>query len=74
LKAGVIGMKQEIIAGIILGIMGLCMLLLPPKTLWKITDGWKTKGAGQPTEKNIVIMRVLGTVFTMTGGALLIWG
>ena len=36
-------MKQEIIAGIILGVMGLSMLLLPPKTLWKITEKWKTK-------------------------------
>ena len=37
-------MKQEIIAGIILGVMGLSMLLLPAKTLWKITEKWKTKG------------------------------
>ena len=51
-------MKQEIIAGIILGVMGLCMLLLPPKTLWKITEKWKTKGAGQPSDKYIVIMRI----------------
>ena len=42
-------MKQEIIAGIILGVMGLSMLLLPAKTLWKITEkitGWA--GCGKP--------------------------
>ena len=67
-------MKQEIIAGIILGVMGLSMLLLPPKTLWKITEKWKTKGAGQPSGKYIVIMRILGVVFAAVGGGLLIWG
>ena len=67
-------MKQEIIAGIILGVMGLCMLLMPPKKLWKIMEKWKTKGDGQPSDKYIVIMRILGIVFAAVGGGLLIWG
>ncbi|MBQ6961230.1 MAG: hypothetical protein IJP78_09670 [Clostridia bacterium] len=44
-------MKQENIAWIILDVMGLSMPLLPPKTLWKITDQWKTKGDGEPSNK-----------------------
>ena len=48
--------------------------VLPPKTLWKITEKWKTKGAGQPSDKYIVIMRILGVVFAAVGGGLLIWG
>lgn len=67
-------MKQENIAGIILGVMGLGMLLLPPKMLWKITDQWKTKGDGEPSNKYIILMRVLGIVFAVVGGGLLIWG
>ena len=67
-------MKQEIIAGIVIGIMGRCMLLLPPKTLWKITEKWKTKGTGQPSDQYIVIMRILGIAFVATGIGLLIWG
>ncbi len=67
-------MKQEIIAGIVFCIMGLCMLLLPPGTLWKITERWKTKEDGQPSDKYIVIMRFLGVVFAVTGAGLLIWG
>ena len=67
-------MKQEIIAGIIFCVMGLSVLLLPPKTLWKITEKWKTKGDSQPSDKYIVIMRILGIVFAAVGGGLLIWG
>ena len=67
-------MKQEIIAGIILGVMGLSMLLLPPQMLWKITEKWKTKEAGQPSDQYIVIMRFLGVVFSVVSVGLLIWG
>lgn len=67
-------MKQEDIAGIIFCVMGLCMLLLPPKTLWKITQKWKTKGVGQPSDKYIIIMRILGVAFAAVGSGLLIWG
>lgn len=67
-------MKQEIIAGIIFCVMGLGMLILPPKTLWKITEKWKNKGNGQPSGKYAVIMRILGAVFAAVGGWLLISG
>ena len=67
-------MKQETIAGIIFCFMGLGMLLLPPKTMWKITDQWKTKEAGQPSDKYTAIMRVLGVVFAAVGVGLLLWG
>ncbi len=67
-------MKQEIIAGIVFCIMGLGMLLLAPGRLWRITEKWKTKEGGQPSDRYIVIMRILGAVFALTGGGLLIWG
>lgn len=67
-------MKQEIIAGFIFCVMGLSMLILPPQTLWKITDKWKTKGSTQPSPKYAMIMRILGAAFTAAGGWLLING
>ena len=67
-------MKQEIIAGIVFCVIGPCMLFLPSKTLWKITEKWKTKGTGQPSRKYTVMMRVLGVVFTAVGAGLVIWG
>ncbi len=54
--------------------MGLSMLLLPPKTLWMITEKWKSKGAGEPSGQYAVIMRVLGLLFAAVGVGLQIWG
>ena len=67
-------MKQEVIAGFIFCVMGLGMLVLPPKTLWKITEKWKTKGSGQPSDKYVLVARILGIVFAAVGGWLLISG
>ena len=66
-------MKQEIIAGIILCVMGLSLLVVPSGKLWAVTEKWKTKG-GQPSESYAVLMKILGAVFTVTGGALMIFG
>ena len=63
-------MKQEIIAGIILLIIGLGLLLLPPARLWAVTEKWKNKGGGQPSRIYIIVMRILGTVFAVVGMAL----
>ena len=67
-------MKQEVIAGIIFCVMGAAMLVLPPKTLWKIAEKWKTKGSGQPSDKYVLIARILGVVFAAVGGWLLVSG
>ncbi len=63
-------MKQEIIAGIMLLIIGLGLLLLPPARLWAVTEKWKNKGGGQPSRIYIIVMRILGTVFAVVGTAL----
>ncbi len=66
-------MKQELTAGIILGIMGLSMVLIPAARFWTITEKWKTKDGSQPSKTYAVVLRILGTVFALVGGALIKW-
>ncbi len=64
-------MKQEIIAGSILCILGLSLVLIPPEKLWIFTEKWKTKDGSQPSKGYAIVMRVLGVVFALTGGMLI---
>lgn len=66
-------LRQEFIAGIVLCLIGLCLLLIPNK-IWEITEKWKTKGGEQPSKSYVVIMRALGVVFIVVGGFLVISG
>ena len=66
-------MKQETLAGIVFCLMGISMLILPPGTLWRITEKWKTKGSGEPSRTYVVIMRILGIIFASVGGCFLIF-
>ncbi len=67
-------MNQELFAGIVLCIMGLCMLLISPLRIWAVTDKWKTAGARQPSRSFVIITRILGIVFLLAGGYLLACG
>ena len=62
-------MNQELIAGIVIGVIGLSLLLVPAGKLWAFTEKWKAKG-GQPSQSYAVLMRALGAVFSMAGAAL----
>jgi hypothetical protein len=64
-------MKQEIIAGIILCILGLSLVLIPSEKLWVITEKWKTKDGSQPSRGYAIVMRVLGVILALTGGMLI---
>ncbi len=64
-------MKQEIIAGIILCILGLSLVLIPSEKLWVITEKWKTNDGSQPSRGYVIVMRVLGVIFALTGGMLI---
>lgn len=64
-------MKQELIAGIILCMIGLSLVLVPPRWWWTITEKWKTKDGSQPSKGYCVLMRILGLVFALAGGALI---
>lgn len=67
-------MKQELIAGIVICLIGLCLLLVPIGRLWTITEKWKSKGKSQPSKSYTILMRVLGAVFTAVGAALIAFG
>ena len=65
-------MNQEIIAGIILCVIGLCLLFVSPNKIWSVTDKWKTVGGERPSNSFVVITRVLGLVFIVVGVGLLV--
>lgn len=67
-------MKQELIAGLILFLIGLGLLLLPAGKLWALTEKWKSKGEGGPSRTYTVVMRVLGAVFSAAGLGVFISG
>ncbi len=67
-------MKQELIAGIVIGLIGLSLLLIPTGTLWTLTEKWKTREGGQPSKGYAVIMRALGSVFSAVGIILIVYG
>ena len=67
-------MKQELIAGIVIGLIGLSLLRIPVGTLWTITEKWKTREGGQPSKGYAVIMRALGSVFSAVGIILIVYG
>ena len=67
-------MKQELIGGFVLGLIGLGLLFVPPVTLWTLTEKWKTEGGEQPSKKYVVLIRILGAVFAPVGFALAISG
>ena len=67
-------MKQELIGGLVLCLIGLSLLLISPFRLWTITEKWKTEGGEQPSRKYVVLIRVLGAVFAAAGGALAVSG
>ena len=67
-------MKQELIGGLVLGLIGLGLLLIPPVKLWSVTEKWKTQGGEGPTKEYTMLIRVLGSVFAIAGCALAVSG
>lgn len=71
---GLAAMKQELIGGLVLCLIGLGLLFVSPFRLWTITEKWKTEGGEQPSRKYVVLIRILGAVFAVTGCALAVSG
>ena len=67
-------MKQELIGGLVLCLIGLGLLFVSPFRLWTITEKWKTEGGEQPSRKYVVLIRILGAVFAAAGCALAVSG
>lgn len=63
---------QEVIPGIVLCVIGLCLLFVSVDKIWTIAEKWKTIGGEQPSKSYVVITRVLGIVFLVVGCGLLV--
>ena len=67
-------MKQELIGGLVLCLIGLGLLFVSPVTLWTLTEKWKTQGGERPSKEYTILIRVLGAVFAAAGGILAVSG
>ena len=67
-------MKQELIGGLVLCLIGLGLVFVSPVKLWTLTEKWKTQGGEQPSKQYVVLIRILGAVFAVAGCALAISG
>ena len=67
-------MKQEIIAGIILGIIGLVLLIVKADSLWRVTEKRKSRNADGPSKNYVILIRTLGIVFAAAGVCLAVFG
>ena len=67
-------MKQEILAGMVLCVIGLSLLIIPLARWWTATEKWKTQDGTMPSGRYAILLRILGTVFALAGGALVVYG
>ncbi len=67
-------MNQEVFAGIMMCLIGICLLFVSPRKIWSITDKWKTIGGERPSKSFIIITKTLGLLFAVAGGYLLVLG
>ena len=51
-------MKQEVIAAIVLCVMGTGLLFVPANKVWSVTEKWKTIGGKGPSKSFVIITRV----------------
>ncbi len=65
-------MNQELLAGIVMCLIGACLSFVSPVKIWTITDKWKTVGGERPSNSFIVITKVLGFAFVVAGACLLL--
>ena len=65
-------MKQVVIPGIVMCVMGFCLLFVSVDKIWTVAEKWKTIGGEQPSKSYVVITRTLGIVFLVVGVGLLV--
>lgn len=65
-------MKQEMLAGIVIGMIGLALCLFPAQ-LWKLTEAWKNRQSGTPSNQYSLVLRIVGGAFCCFG-VLLMFG
>ena len=63
---------QEVIPGIVMCVIGFCLLFISVDKIWAIAEKWKTIGGDRPSKSYVVITRILGIVFLVVGVGLLV--
>ena len=63
---------QEVIPGIVMCVMGFCLLFVSVDKIWTVAEKWKTIGGERPSKSYVIIMRTLGIVFLVGGVGLLV--
>ena len=67
-------MKQEVIAAIVLCVIGAGLLFVPANKVWSVTEKWKTIDGKGPSKSFVIITRVLGLAFVAAGLGLIVYG
>jgi uncharacterized membrane protein len=57
---------MELIIGIFLVVIG-GMMLIKPKTIWKVGESWKIKTNAEPTKLYMILIRIAGCVLIIGG-------
>ena len=65
-------MIQEFIPGIVMCVMGFCLLFISADKIWTVSEKWKTIGGERPSKSYVIITRALGIVFMIAGLGLLV--
>jgi uncharacterized membrane protein len=65
-------MIQDVIPGIVMCVIGFCLLFISVDKIWAIAEKWKTIGGDRPSKSYAVITRTLGIVFLVVGVGLLV--
>jgi hypothetical protein len=60
------GYVMEVTIGIFLFVMG-GIMLIKPKTMWKIAESWKLKTNAEPTDWYIILIRIAGCILVIGG-------
>lgn len=57
---------MELIVGIFLIVIG-GIMLIKPKTIWKIAESWKVETNAEPTELYMILIRIGGCILVIGG-------
>ena len=58
-------MKQEVIAAIVMCVMGAGLLFVPAYKIWSVTEKWKTIEGKGPSKSYVIITRIIGIIFML---------
>ncbi|WMJ87435.1 DUF6199 family natural product biosynthesis protein [Anaerocolumna sp. MB42-C2] len=57
---------MEVMLGIFLFVIG-ALMLVKPKSVWRIAESWKLKTFAEPTDLYIILIRIAGCILVIGG-------